>query len=148
VFSFLVLLFLSTPKILNKTVRLKDLAAQKNRESNEVRTIYLCAGMKIKRNITRKRKRLMKGVKVTSQKTGNKNSAVTSRETKEENAVKKKLHRVSINARRRAYRRKAAITIIRNGKIIKVYRSGKEKIIGTLRKVRLAFKPGKSIKIK
>src|SRR5258708_3087100 len=99
--------------------------------------------MKIRRKILRKKKRLTKTAKPAKQK----KSAEGSRETKEEKAVAEKLHRISINARRKAYRKNAAVTIIRNGKIIKIYRNGKKKIIGTLRKVRLALNTGKSIKI-
>lgn len=58
-----------------------------------------------------------------------KKSKSSSVKTTEERVVTSMLHRISVNARRRAYNNSAPVTIIRDNKIIQIYR-GKEKVIG------------------
>lgn len=66
----------------------------------------------------------------------------------EENAVKSNLHKISINARRRAYRKNATVTIIRNGKIIVIHSNRKVKTIGAVKKVEVKVDINKPIKIR
>jgi len=68
--------------------------------------------------------------------------------TDEEKAVRNSLRRISINARRKAYRKKSAVTIIRNGRILKVHSNRKTKPVGTVKKLTLNVDINKPIKIK
>jgi hypothetical protein len=71
-----------------------------------------------------------------------------SRLTDEEKAVRNSLRRISINARRKAYRKKSAVTIIRNGRILKVHSNRKIKPVGTVKKLSVDVDINKPIKIK
>lgn len=73
---------------------------------------------------------------------------LSSKLTDEEKAVRNSLRRISINARRRAYRKKSAVTIIRNGRILKVHSNRKIKPVGTVKKLSVAVDINKPIKIK
>jgi hypothetical protein len=66
----------------------------------------------------------------------------------EDKVLISKLHRVSINARRRAKRRNAAVTVIRNGKIIKYLPGKKGKAIGDVKKYPINIDISKPLKIK
>lgn len=68
--------------------------------------------------------------------------------TEEEKAVSNSLSRISINARRKAFRKNSAVTIIRNGRILKVLSNRKVKAIGTVKKVPIEVDVNKPIKIK
>jgi hypothetical protein len=63
-------------------------------------------------------------------------------------AISKSLRRISVNARRKAFRKNSAVTIIRNGKILKVHSNRKAISIGTVKKIPLAVDITKPIKIK
>jgi hypothetical protein len=67
--------------------------------------------------------------------------------TLEEKAVRNSLNRISINARRRAYRRKSAVTIIRNGKILRVHSNRKVKSIGIVKKILIPIDISKPFRI-
>ncbi|MBK9391233.1 MAG: hypothetical protein IPN68_13940 [Bacteroidetes bacterium] len=62
---------------------------------------------------------------------------LSSKLTDEEKAVRNSLRRISINARRRAYRKKSAVTIIRNGRILKFIQTGKLNLLAQLRNFQL-----------
>jgi hypothetical protein len=68
--------------------------------------------------------------------------------TKEEKAILLKLHRISINARRRARNNDADITIIRNGEIIRISAKGKKKVIGKVKRNPLKVDTSKPVRIK
>ena len=68
--------------------------------------------------------------------------------TDEEEAVRNSLSRISINARRKAYRRKSAVTIIRNGKILRIHSNRKAKSVGIVKKIEVEGDISKPIKIK
>jgi hypothetical protein len=68
--------------------------------------------------------------------------------TEEEKAVRNSLGRISINARRKAYRKKSAVTIIRNGKILRIYSNRKVKSVGIVKKIEVEGDITKPIKIK
>jgi len=68
--------------------------------------------------------------------------------TEEEKAVRNSLGRISINARRKAYRKKSAVTIIRNGKILKIHSNRKVKSVGVVKKIVVEGDITKPIKIK
>ena len=68
--------------------------------------------------------------------------------TEEEKAVRKSLGRISINARRKAYRRNSAVTIIRNGKILRIHSNRKVKSVGVVKKIEVEGDITKPIKIK
>jgi hypothetical protein len=68
--------------------------------------------------------------------------------TDEEKAVRKSLQRISINARRKAYRKKLAVTIIRNGKILRVRSNRKVKSVGVVKKIEILVDINKPIRIK
>jgi predicted ATP-grasp superfamily ATP-dependent carboligase len=68
--------------------------------------------------------------------------------TEEEKAVRNSLGRISINARRKAYRKKSAVTIIRNGKILRIHSNRKVKSIGVVKKIEVEGDITKPIKIK
>ena len=68
--------------------------------------------------------------------------------TEEENAVRNSLGRISINARRKAYRKKSAVTIIRNGKILRIHSNRKVKSVGIVKKIEIEGDITKPIKIK
>ena len=68
--------------------------------------------------------------------------------TEEEEAVRKSLGRISINARRKAYRRNSAVTIIRNGKILRIHSNRKVKSVGVVKKIEVEGDITKPIKIK
>ena len=67
--------------------------------------------------------------------------------TPEEKAVRNSLNRISINARRRAYRRKSAVTIIRNGNILRVHSNRKVKSIGIVKKIQIPIDISKPFRI-
>ena len=70
-------------------------------------------------------------------------------DSKEEAIVLKKIARVSINARRRAFSNKATVTVIRDGRILTISASRKQKVIGTVAQRRVDSKlAGKQLKIK
>ena len=73
---------------------------------------------------------------------------ITAKEADEENELLEKLHRVSINARRKAFRHNAPVTIIRNGKIIKIYLNKHERVLGIVTPVPLTVDIQKPIRIK
>lgn len=73
---------------------------------------------------------------------------MSSKLTEEEKAVRNSLRRISINARRKAYRKKSAVTIIRNGRILKVHSNRKIKSVGIVKKLSLDVDINKPIKIK
>jgi hypothetical protein len=68
--------------------------------------------------------------------------------TEEEKAVRNSLGRISINARRKAYRKKSAVTIIRNGKILRIHSNRKVKSVGIVKKIEVEGDITKPIKIK
>ena len=68
--------------------------------------------------------------------------------TDEEKAVINSLQRISINARRKAYRKKSAVTIIRNGRILRVHSNRKVKSVGVVKKIEIAVDINKPIRIK
>ena len=68
--------------------------------------------------------------------------------TDEEEAVRNSLSRISINARRKAYRKKSAVTIIRNGKILRIHSNRKAKSVGIVKKIEVEGDISKPIKIK
>lgn len=68
--------------------------------------------------------------------------------TDEEKAVINSLRRISINARRKAYKRKSAVTIIRNGRILRVHSNRKVKSVGVVKKIEIAVDINKPIRIK
>jgi hypothetical protein len=68
--------------------------------------------------------------------------------SEEEKAVSNSLPRISINARRKAFRKNSAVTIIRNGRILKVLSNRKVKAIGIVKKVPIEVDVNKPIKIK
>jgi hypothetical protein len=68
--------------------------------------------------------------------------------TEEEKAVRNSLGRISINARRKAYRKKSAVTIIRNGKILRIHSNRKVKSVGVVKKIEIEGDITKPIKIK
>ena len=68
--------------------------------------------------------------------------------TEEEAAVRNSLGRISINARRKAYRKKSAVTIIRNGKILRIHSNRKVKSVGVVKKIEVEGDITKPIKIK
>ena len=68
--------------------------------------------------------------------------------TEEEKAVRNSLGRISINARRKAYRKKSAVTIIRNGKILRIHSNRKVKSVGVVKKIEVEGDLTKPIKIK
>jgi len=68
--------------------------------------------------------------------------------TEEEKAVRNSLGRISINARRKAYRKKSAVTIIRNGKILRIHSNRKVKSVGVVKKIEVQGDLTKPIKIK
>jgi len=68
--------------------------------------------------------------------------------TTEEKAVRNSLNRISINARRKAYRKKSAVTIIRKGKILRVRSNRKVKFIGVVKKIRIPVDTSKPVRIK
>jgi hypothetical protein len=72
----------------------------------------------------------------------------TSKLTDEEKAVINSLRRISINARRKAYRKKSAVTIIRNGRILRVHSNRKVKSVGVVKKIEIAVDINKPIRIK
>ena len=98
--------------------------------------------MKQTKRIT-KQKKLPGKIKGTSI-TRIKHSSVT----KEEKAVLHRLHRVSVNARRRARNNDADITIIRDGQIIRISAKGKEKVIGKVKRNPLKVDTSRPVKIK
>lgn len=73
---------------------------------------------------------------------------LSSKLSAEEKAVSNSLHRISINARRKAFRKNSPVTIIRNGRILKVYSNRKVKQIGIVKKIDLDIDLNKPIKIK
>jgi hypothetical protein len=68
--------------------------------------------------------------------------------TEEEKAVRNSLGRISINARRKAYRKKSAVTIIRNGKILRIHSNRKVRSVGIVKKIAIVGDITKPIKIK
>jgi hypothetical protein len=68
--------------------------------------------------------------------------------TDEEKAVRKSLQRISINARRKAYRKKSAVTIIRNGKILRVRSNRKVKSVGVVKKIQIEIDITKPVRLK
>jgi len=66
----------------------------------------------------------------------------------EEKAVINILSRISINARRRAYKRNSPVTIIRNGRILKVHSNRKVKSVGVVKKIKFMVDINKPIKIR
>jgi hypothetical protein len=68
--------------------------------------------------------------------------------TDEEKAVINSLRRISINARRKAYKRKSAVTIIRNGRILRVHSNRKVKSVGVVKKIEIVVDINKPIRIK
>jgi hypothetical protein len=68
--------------------------------------------------------------------------------TEEEKAVLNSLRRISINARRKAYRKKSAVTIIRNGRILRVHSNRKVKSVGVVKKIEIVVDINKPIRIK
>jgi uncharacterized protein YnzC (UPF0291/DUF896 family) len=74
--------------------------------------------------------------------------AKISKLTDEEKAVRNSLRRISINARRKAFRKKSAVTIIRNGKILKVHSNRRSKHVGTVKKIEILVDINKPIRIK
>jgi hypothetical protein len=63
-------------------------------------------------------------------------------------AISRSLRRISVNARRKAFRKNSAITIIRNGRILKVHSNRKTISIGTIKKIPFEVDITKPIKIK
>jgi hypothetical protein len=68
--------------------------------------------------------------------------------TEEEKAVRNSLGRISINARRKAYRKRSSVTIIRNGKILRIQSNRKAKSVGVVKKIVVEGDITKPIKIK
>ena len=68
--------------------------------------------------------------------------------TKEERSVSNRIMRVAINARRRAYNNNASVTIIREGKIVRINPAGKEEVIGRVRRNLLNVDVHKPVRIK
>ena len=68
--------------------------------------------------------------------------------TDEEKAVINSLWRISINARRKAYRKKSAVTIIRNGRILRVHSNRKARSVGVVKKIEITVDIKKPIRIK
>lgn len=66
----------------------------------------------------------------------------------EDKLLIRKLHRVAINARQRAKRRNAEVTVIRNGKIIKYLPGKKGRTIGDVKKYPINIDITKPLKIK
>lgn len=93
-------------------------------------------------------KSIVKGKK--SAKTLQKRPAVTKPEniSNEEKAVLNEISRVSINARRRAYNNNASVTIIRNGKILRINSKRKEQVVGKVKKTPIKIDTTKPIRIK
>jgi len=63
-------------------------------------------------------------------------------------AISKSLQRISVNARRKAFRKNSAVTIIRNGRILKVHSNRKVKRIGIVKKIPFTVDINKPIIIK
>jgi hypothetical protein len=68
--------------------------------------------------------------------------------TDEERAIRKSLQRIPINARRKAYKKNSAVTIIRNGMILRVRSNRKVKSIGVVKKNQIPIDISKPVKIK
>ncbi|MBK5285042.1 MAG: hypothetical protein JJE25_06535 [Bacteroidia bacterium] len=68
--------------------------------------------------------------------------------TEEERNLENQISRVSVNARRRAYSNNASVTVIRNGKIIRISAGKKERVIGKVHKTRITVDVTKPIRIK
>ena len=68
--------------------------------------------------------------------------------TSEEKDVRNSLRRISINARRKAFRKKSVVTIIRNGKILRVHSNRKVKSVGIVKKIKIPLDINKPIRIK
>lgn len=68
--------------------------------------------------------------------------------TDEEKAIRKSLRRIPINARRKAYRKNSAVTIIRNGKILRVRSNRKVRSIGVVKKIQVPVDISKPVWIK
>ena len=58
------------------------------------------------------------------------------------------LEKIAPNARRRAYRKNVSVTVIRRGKITKIFPGGREKVIGFLKKKLLKTVLPKVIRIR
>ena len=69
-------------------------------------------------------------------------------ETNDEKAVRNKVARVSINARKRAFSKNASVTIIRNGKIIRIAADRKERVLREIPKKQIHVDINKIIRIK
>ena len=90
----------------------------------------------------RSRKKL-KGIKVRQRV----KSSVAS-DKKAEQVLESRIKKVSVNARRRAIYNNAPVTIIRNGKIIRISTGKKETVLGKVRKPRLTVDVTKALRIK
>jgi hypothetical protein len=99
------------------------------------------------------KKKIQKGVKKGRSESNNVEEpqillVKSSKLTIEEKAVKNSLRRISINARRRAYRKKSAVTIIKNGRILKIHSNRKVKSVGIVKNIAIEVDINKPIRIK
>lgn len=63
-------------------------------------------------------------------------------------AISRSLRRISVNARRKAFSKNSAVTIIRNGRILKVRSNRISRRIGVVKKITFALDINKPIIIK
>lgn len=66
----------------------------------------------------------------------------------DERRVLKEIASVSVNARKRAFRRNASVTVIRNGKILRIKSKEKPKVIGVVKRASIKVDTTKPIRIK
>ena len=74
--------------------------------------------------------------------------AARSTDLKDENTVLKEIASVSVNARKRAYRKNASVTVIRNGKILRLKSKEKPKLVGVVKRTAIKVDTTKTIRIK
>ncbi len=98
----------------------------------------------MKKTIIRKKKSAKKAIKRAKIKTKKRKAST---ESIQENDLSQILKSISINARRRAFRKNASVTIIREGKIIKILPSGVEKVIGKIKKKNSIIDPKRNISL-
>jgi hypothetical protein len=68
--------------------------------------------------------------------------------TEEEKAVRSSLRRIPINARRKAFSNNSAVTIIRDGKILRVHCNRKARKVGVVKKNQIPIDISKPVRIK
>ena len=66
----------------------------------------------------------------------------------EEKAVRSSLRRIPINARRKAFSNNSSVTIIRDGKILKVDFNRKVRTVGVVKKIQIPIDISKPVRIK